>query len=82
MTRLLERGQVRLDRHQLGLEVTPALQAISRSGAATPGLWALGPLVRGVFWECTAVPDIRLQAVQLAGSVEAALRDPDLAQAC
>jgi uncharacterized NAD(P)/FAD-binding protein YdhS len=82
VTRLIERGLVRLDRHQLGIEVTPALQAVSRSGAATPGLWALGPLVRGVFWECTAVPDIRVQAVQLAGSVEEALRDPALAQAC
>jgi uncharacterized NAD(P)/FAD-binding protein YdhS len=82
VTRMIERGLVRVDRHQLGLDVTPALQAVHRSGAVTPGLWALGPLVRGVFWECTAVPDIRVQAVQLAGSVEEALRDPDLAQAC
>ncbi len=81
-TRLIERGLVRVDRHQLGLDVTPALQAINRSGAVTPGLWALGPLVRGVFWECTAVPDIRVQAVQLAERLGETLGDPVLAHAC
>lgn len=29
-------------------------------------LWALGPLLRGVLWECTAVPDIRNEAADLA----------------
>src|SRR4051794_28419912 len=80
--RLLERGLVRLDRHRLGLDVTPDLQAIGASGPVTPGLWALGPLVRGVFWECTAVPDIRLQAAQLAERLGEAFSDPDLARAC
>jgi len=82
VTRLLKRGLVRLDRHRLGLEVTADLQAMDRSGAPTPGLWALGPLVRGVFWECMAVPDIRVQAVQLAGQMELAFGDPELACAC
>ena len=71
----------RLDRHRLWLDVTPELQAIGRSGAVTPGLWALGPLVRGVFWECTAVAEVRVQAAELAGHVEAALGEPDLARA-
>jgi uncharacterized NAD(P)/FAD-binding protein YdhS len=82
VTRLLKRGLVRLDRHRLGLDVAPDLRALGASGAPTPGLWALGPLVRGVFWECTAVPDIRLQAVQVAAGLEAAFGDPDLARAC
>jgi uncharacterized NAD(P)/FAD-binding protein YdhS len=38
-----------------------------------PGLWALGPIVRGVFWECTAVPDIRLQARMIAERIAAQL---------
>ena len=67
--RLIQRGLVRLDRHRLGLEVTPRLQAVGHSGAVTPTLWALGPLLRGTLWECTAVPDIRLQAVHLAKEV-------------
>jgi uncharacterized NAD(P)/FAD-binding protein YdhS len=82
VTRLLNRGLVRLDRHRLGLDVAPDLRALGASGAPTPGLWALGPLARGVFWECTAVPDIRLQAVQVAAGLEAAFGDPDLACAC
>jgi uncharacterized NAD(P)/FAD-binding protein YdhS len=38
-----------------------------------PGLKALGPIVRGVFWECTAVPDIRAQAADLAAHMAAHL---------
>jgi uncharacterized NAD(P)/FAD-binding protein YdhS len=30
--------------------------------------------VRGVFWECVAVPDIRVQASHMAANVAAALR--------
>ena len=36
-----------------------------------PGLWALGPIVRGVFWESVAVPDIRVQAAALAETIGA-----------
>src|SRR5271157_719216 len=35
-------------------------------------VWALGPIVLGAFWECTAVPDIRVQATTLARSVSGA----------
>jgi uncharacterized NAD(P)/FAD-binding protein YdhS len=67
--RLLQRGLVRLDGHGIGIDVTDDLQAIGRGGSCTPNLWALGPLVRGVFWECVAVPDIRHQAERLAYQV-------------
>ena len=30
------------------------------------GLWALGPLAKGEYWEITAVPDIRVQAERVA----------------
>jgi uncharacterized NAD(P)/FAD-binding protein YdhS len=69
LTGLLDRGLVRLDRHGLGLAVTDDLQALGSSGAPTPRLWALGPIARGVFWECTAVPDIRRQALELSDRV-------------
>ena len=58
-----------LDRHRLGVEVSERLEAIGTRGGVTPGLWALGPIVRGVFWECTAVPDIRRQAAEVADIV-------------
>jgi len=31
----------------------------------------IGPVTRGQFWECTAVPEIRRQAEWLAGSLTA-----------
>jgi uncharacterized NAD(P)/FAD-binding protein YdhS len=73
LSRLLDRGLIRPDRHSLGLDVAPDLRAIGATGAASPGLWALGPMVRGVFWECTAVPDIRCQARDLADHIADAL---------
>ena len=62
-------GLARTDRHGMGLEVTDTLQIIGDGGAITPRAWALGPIVRGVFRECTAVPDIRVQARTIAAEV-------------
>jgi len=64
-------GLVRLDEHSAGLQVDGQLRIVGSHGAVTPGLWALGPIVRGTFWECTAVPDIRVQARQVAEAVHA-----------
>ena len=66
-------GLARTDPHGMGLDVSPCLQVTRRDGGAAGGLWALGPIVRGVFWECTAVPDIRVQAQTVAGAVAAHL---------
>ena len=69
MQRLTERGLVRLDRHRLGLDQSDDLSLIGVSGEKTPSLWGLGPLGTGAFWECVAVPDIRLQAVRVADGI-------------
>lgn len=66
---LIEGGLARFDSLGLGLEVDAALRVIDRDGKPVDGLWALGPLARGVFWECTAVPDIRVQAAGLAQAI-------------
>jgi uncharacterized NAD(P)/FAD-binding protein YdhS len=65
---LVAAGLARTDQHGMGLEVTASLEVTGHDGIA-PGLWALGPIVRGVFWECTAVPDIRVQAQTVARAV-------------
>jgi uncharacterized NAD(P)/FAD-binding protein YdhS len=70
---LLARGTLRPDPLGIGLDVTNSLQTIDAAGRVAPNLWALGPLVRGVFWECVAVPDIRLQAQRVADEVAAAV---------
>lgn len=70
---LLASGQARLDGQELGLDVTQTLNLIDGNGKVARNLWALGPIVRGTFWECLAVPDIRLQADQLAREIVVAL---------
>ena len=75
MRRLQERGLIRVDAEGLGLDVTDGLNVIRADGAVSDRVWALGPIVRGVFWECVAVPDIRVQASHVAVSVVARLRE-------
>lgn len=70
LARLIARGLVRPGPFGIGLDVEPDF-AVGGARAAGVNLWTLGPLLRGVFWECTAVPDIRHQAVDLARAVAA-----------
>ena len=70
---LLRAGLARTDRHGLGLDAGPDLALIGRDGTATEGLWGIGPVLRGAFWECTAVPDIRVDAERLAARIAARL---------
>jgi len=67
-------GLVRLDDHGMGLQVDGQLRIVAPDGRVTPGLWALGPVVRGTFWECTAVPDVRVQASHVADAIAAWVR--------
>jgi uncharacterized NAD(P)/FAD-binding protein YdhS len=39
---------------------------IANSGAKHENLFALGPITQGVFWESTAVPEIRVRAAAIA----------------
>ncbi len=75
MQRMLQRGLIRMDAQGLGLQVTDALNVVRDDGSTDEHMWALGPIVRGVFWECVAVPDIRVQAGYAAVGVVARLRE-------
>jgi uncharacterized NAD(P)/FAD-binding protein YdhS len=63
---MLTSGLARPDPLRLGLDVDPQGRLIGVDGAMSGRLFALGPPTRGVFWECTAVPDIRQYAHRLA----------------
>lgn len=76
---LCRRGLARLDPWSFGLDVTPSLEVRDASGQPDPGLRALGPIVRGVFWECIAVPDLRVQAQQAAHAIAASIGRPAVA---
>jgi uncharacterized NAD(P)/FAD-binding protein YdhS len=78
---LVNQGTAREDAHRLGLAVEPNGQVLSRSGAATRGLFALGPLCQGSLWEITAVPEIVHQcdvAAQSVAALEDATREMEL----
>jgi uncharacterized NAD(P)/FAD-binding protein YdhS len=71
LDQMLADGLAKPDAHGIGIDVTDEFEVIGRDGAPVRGLWALGPLVRGRFWECTAVPDIRRDARSLAQTIAA-----------
>jgi uncharacterized NAD(P)/FAD-binding protein YdhS len=63
---VLRRGQARPDTLRLGLDVTGDCAIIGREGTTAQRMFAVGPVTSGVFWEITAVPDIRLQVARVA----------------
>lgn len=64
---LLASGVARPDPLGLGLEVDET----SRVAGPAQGLYAIGPLTKGAFWEIVAVPDIRKQVRDVARLVSA-----------
>lgn len=74
LRRLLDQGLIRGDALRLGLEVDAASRPVDREGLVHDGFYAVGPLTRGGVWENTAVPDIRLQAADIAAHLAEALR--------
>jgi uncharacterized NAD(P)/FAD-binding protein YdhS len=63
---LFDDGLVRAHASGLGLDVNAEGQAIANSGAPHATLYALGPITQGVFWESTAIPEIRVRAAAVA----------------
>lgn len=69
--RLLSTGDASPDPLALGVRVDEDGRVLGADGRARPGLYAIGPLTRGTFWESTAVPDLRGLARDLAVVVTA-----------
>jgi uncharacterized NAD(P)/FAD-binding protein YdhS len=63
---LLREGIARPDPLRLGLDVTPKGALRDRNGIESNRLFVVGALTRGVFWEVTAVPDLRVQCEAVA----------------
>jgi uncharacterized NAD(P)/FAD-binding protein YdhS len=63
---LLERGLAVADPLQLGVVAQEDGQLINASGKPQRGLFAIGSLLRGSLWECTAMPEIRKAAHRVA----------------
>lgn len=63
---LLERGLVRTDPLDMGIEVDDHFACLDADGVVTRRLFAIGPLLKGMLWETTAVPELRGQAMRVA----------------
>jgi uncharacterized NAD(P)/FAD-binding protein YdhS len=66
MRDLLRRGLVRVDPLGLGLDADESGALLGRDGAASEFLSTLGPTLKGLWWESVAVPELRVQARDLA----------------
>jgi uncharacterized NAD(P)/FAD-binding protein YdhS len=62
---LMENGLAKPDALDLGLDVTADLQVLNARGEPSGPIFAIGPVTKGIYWEVTAVPDIRVQADRL-----------------
>lgn len=63
---LLRSGLAAADPLQLGVLAEPDGRLVNAAGEIQPGLHAIGSLLRGNLWECTAMPEIRAAADALA----------------
>ena len=63
---LLDDGLIRPDALSLGLDATPQGAVINHQGQPSAWFHTLGPPLKGILWETTAVPEIRVQALNLA----------------
>ncbi len=68
---LYERGLIRPDEVDMGIEVTPDFAVVDNQGQASDCLFAIGPVLKGTLWETTAVPELRSQAHQIAKAMVA-----------
>ena len=70
---LLAQGMARPDPLGLGIDASLPGAVLDASGAPSRTLFILGPPLRGLRYETTAIPEIRDQAAALAGHLTAAL---------
>jgi uncharacterized NAD(P)/FAD-binding protein YdhS len=66
---LLRRGVVAPDDTDMGVRVDPDHTVLNIEGERSLWLLALGPMLRGTYWETIAVPELRTQARRIAETV-------------
>ncbi len=66
---LLRRGLIAPDEMEMGIRIQPDHTVVDREGHPSPHLLALGPLLRGTYWETIAVPELRGQARRVAETI-------------
>lgn len=84
LVHLLARGLIDHDPLALGINALPNGDVLRYRGGPVGRVSTLGPTLRGVLWESSAVPEIRLQARELAERLLRALADraPGILSSC
>lgn len=72
---LHRQGWIRQDSLGLGIETSSDFRLINLGGSVVSGLYYIGPMLRARYWECTAVPELRLRAAELAECIHAGLAE-------
>jgi uncharacterized NAD(P)/FAD-binding protein YdhS len=62
----------------MGVRIDSDYTVITGEGARSKLLLALGPLLRGTFWETIAVPELRAQARQVAETLLGHRAEPSI----
>lgn len=63
---LLTEGLARAHPTGIGFDLDENARVIDARGQSQAGVYAIGPITQGAFWESTAVPEIRTQAAAIA----------------
>lgn len=66
VSQLIGEGVARPHPTGYGFDLDENARVIGTSGVAQPGIYAIGPITQGAFWESTAVPEIRAHAAAIA----------------
>jgi len=66
---LLKRGLIVPDEMKLGINALPDGTIIQKDNSLSANLFTIGSALKGILWESTAVPELRLQAKNLAGAL-------------
>lgn len=69
LQKLVSRGTIQADPLHIGINVTDRWTLIDSAGREIPALYTIGGNLRGLLWETTAVPELRVQAERLAGEI-------------
>jgi len=83
--KLLERGLVRSDEMDMGIDVDEDFAVIQQDGTTSNLIHAIGPLLKGSLWETIAVPELRSQAMHVARAIlnqETAAPQEDILEYC
>jgi uncharacterized NAD(P)/FAD-binding protein YdhS len=66
---LLDKRLIEPDEMNMGIRVDTSLRALVEGPRVSPLFLALGPLLRGTFWDSIALPNLRVQAVEVAQAI-------------